>query len=73
VINDIAKLLILAGVALIAAGVVVWVISKTSLGRLPGDIIIHRRNFTFAFPVVTCILVSVVLTVLLWIISRLKH
>ena len=40
------------------------------IGRLPGDIYIHKNNTTFYFPVVTCILVSVVLTLLMWLFNR---
>ncbi len=40
------------------------------IGRLPGDIYIHRNNTTFYFPVVTCILVSAVLTLLMWFFNR---
>lgn len=40
------------------------------IGRLPGDIYVHRGNTTFYFPIVTCILVSVVLTLVLWIVNR---
>ena len=71
--GDIAKVLITTGALLIGVGVVVWLISKTGAGRLPGDIIIHRRNVTFIFPIVTCILISAVLTLLMWVLTRLKR
>ena len=67
-----AKMLIVGGLLLLAAGLVLWLVSKTPLGRLPGDIVIERRNFSLVFPLVTCILISIVLTVLLWIFSRLR-
>ncbi|MGI6627264.1 MAG: DUF2905 domain-containing protein [Bacillota bacterium] len=41
-----------------------------NLGRLPGDIVIRRGNFTFYFPLATCILLSLGLTILLWLIRR---
>lgn len=61
-----AKVLIIAGIALIAVGLAVK--AGLPLGRLPGDIVIRRGNGTFYFPIVTCILVSVVLSLIsaLW-------
>jgi Protein of unknown function (DUF2905) len=58
------RLLIVIGVLLVAAGVLVQL--GLPLGRLPGDITIRRGNGTFYFPVVTCILVSVVLSAISW-------
>ena len=40
------------------------------LGRLPGDIVLQRGNFTFYFPVVTCLVLSVVLSLVLWLLGR---
>jgi len=56
------RLLIAAGVLLVVAGLAIQF--GLPLGRLPGDIIIRRENSTFYFPIVTCILVSVVLSVI---------
>jgi len=58
-------MLILAGAVLIVIGVVV-----SMGGRLPGDIVIRGKNTTFYFPVVTCLVISVVLTLLSWLFSR---
>lgn len=55
------RLLIVAGIALVAAGLAIQL--GLPLGRLPGDIIIKRGNSTFYFPIVTCIVVSVVLSI----------
>lgn len=55
------RLLILAGIALVAIGIAMHF--GLPLGRLPGDIVIKRGNGTFYFPIVTCIVVSVVLSV----------
>ncbi|MFH1791948.1 MAG: DUF2905 domain-containing protein [Candidatus Omnitrophota bacterium] len=67
----IGKSLILAGALLIAAGVIVLCAGRmTWLGRLPGDIIVRRENFTFYFPVTTCILASIVLTIVLFIFTK---
>jgi Protein of unknown function (DUF2905) len=57
-----ARLLILAGVVLILAGLVVK--AGLPLGRLPGDIVIQRGHSTFYIPIVTCIVVSVVLSLI---------
>lgn len=67
------KYLILAGVALLIAGGVLMLIERVGVrpGQLPGDISFSRGNWTFAFPIVTCIIVSVVLTIVLNLLSRL--
>jgi hypothetical protein len=67
----VGRLLILAGVVLILAGVAVSLAGRyTSLGRLPGDLVYRRGNFTFYFPVVTSILLSLVLTFVMWLLNR---
>jgi hypothetical protein len=61
-----AKILIALGVLLILVGMFVLVLSKAGvLGGLPGDIHVQKKNFEFHFPVVTCIIVSVILSLLL--------
>ncbi len=64
--------LILIGLACIAAGVVVMVGERLGirLGRLPGDIVIQGKNGGFYFPVVTCLIVSALLTLLGWLFGR---
>lgn len=67
------RTLIGLGVLLVVIGVVVLLAERIpgfKPGRLPGDIAIQRGNFRFYFPIVTSILVSVVLTVLLWLFGR---
>jgi hypothetical protein len=64
------RFLIVLGVVLIAVGVLWPLIQRLGLGRLPGDIVIERPGFTFHFPIVTSIVVSVVLSLLLWFLSR---
>lgn len=64
------KLLIVAGSALIIAGLLWPWISKLGLGRLPGDIVIEREGFSFYFPVTTMILVSAVLTAIGWLLRN---
>jgi Protein of unknown function (DUF2905) len=63
------RLLIILGVVLIAVGVLWPLIQRLGLGRLPGDIVIERPGFTFYFPIVTSIVVSVLLSLLLWFLS----
>jgi hypothetical protein len=65
-----AKLLIFAGVMLVAIGLVVLAGQRFGLGRLPGDIVIERENFTLYLPITTSILVSLVLTLIFWLFSR---
>lgn len=60
------KMLILLGVLLVVAGLIMVGLEKLPwMGRLPGDIHIERRNFSFHFPIVTSLLLSVILTILL--------
>jgi hypothetical protein len=71
---DLGKLLILLGGALLVVGLVILLLGRTSLpiGRLPGDFLYRGKNTTFYFPLGTSILLSVVLTLVLWAISRVK-
>ena len=66
------KLLILAGVGLVVLGLIVIGVGKLGLpfGRLPGDIVWRGKNTTFYFPLATCILLSVVLSLLAWLFRR---
>lgn len=63
-----ARLLIVAGVVLVVAGVLLKL--GVPIGRLPGDIVVRRGNSTFYFPIVTCILVSVLLSILAAVLRR---
>jgi hypothetical protein len=64
------RTLIILGLAILAVGVFWPWISRLPLGRLPGDIAIHRENAHFYFPIVSCIVVSVVLTLLFWLFRK---
>ena len=67
----IGRLLIIVGLVLLVAGVLITVGGRFfGLGRLPGDIVVRRTNFTFYFPVVTSILLSIILTLVMWLFSR---
>lgn len=63
--SSIAKALILLGVFLILLGVGIFVLGKLGFGRLPGDIYLRRGNFSLYFPITTCILLSLPLTLIL--------
>jgi hypothetical protein len=70
-IQYIGKFLIIFGIIIVAVGVLLLISGKIPwIGRLPGDIMIHKKNFTFYFPLATSILISVVLTFLFWLFSR---
>jgi hypothetical protein len=62
-------LLIVVGAVILFAGVA-WPLLSRYLGRLPGDVVIKRENWTFAFPIVTCLVLSAVLSLLLWLFRR---
>lgn len=65
------RTLIVLGAVLLLAGIVVSLAGRVPwLGRLPGDIVYKRNNFTFYFPVATSLLLSLVLTVVMWLINR---
>lgn len=65
------RTLIIIGLVLVVVGLLVTVAGRfTPLGRLPGDIVYRRNNFTFYFPIVTSLLLSVLLTLVLWLFSR---
>ena len=64
------KVLIVLGLLIVLVGLAWPWISKLPLGRLPGDIVVDREDFRFYFPITTMIIVSVVLSVLLWLIRK---
>ena len=64
------RLLIVVGLALVLAGLAWPLLSRIGLGRLPGDIVIQRGSTSFYFPLVTCIVVSIVLSALMWLFNR---
>ena len=73
--TDIGKLLVVVGVVVIAAGLLLMLAGRAHLplGRLPGDIIYRGKNTTFYFPLATSIVVSVVLSLILYFVGRIKH
>jgi Protein of unknown function (DUF2905) len=64
------RLLIGLGVLLLIAGIAWPLLARIGVGRLPGDIMFQRGGTTFYFPLVTCIIISVVLSALVWLFNR---
>ena len=67
---DMQRFLIGLGLLILLAGIAWPVLTRIGLGRLPGDIMIQRSGTSFYFPIVTCILISVVLSVIFWLFNR---
>jgi hypothetical protein len=70
----VGKLVIITGIVIVVAGVVIWLLGDKLrfLGRLPGDIRIERENVRVFIPITTMILVSVVLSLILWLIQKFR-
>ena len=70
-IGGIGKALMLMGAVIFVLGAVLALSGKVPLiGRLPGDILVQKKNFTFYFPIATGILISLALTLLFWFLGR---
>ncbi len=68
---DLGKFLVIAGIFLAAVGAVLWSgFGRGWLGRLPGDIHYKGDNFSFHFPIVTCLLLSLILSLVLWLFRK---
>ena len=65
-----SRFLILLGLAILAAGLLWPVLTRLGLGRLPGDIVIQRGNFSFYLPLMTCVLISILLSAVFWLFNR---
>lgn len=69
--NELGKILVIAGLAIAGIGALVWSgFGKGWFGRLPGDINLSRDQYSFHFPIVTCLIISGVLTLLMWLFRR---
>jgi hypothetical protein len=70
--SDLGKMLIVAGVVLVVAGIALTVMERMNLplGRLPGDVVYRGKNTTIYFPLATSVVVSVVLSVVLYLVGR---
>jgi uncharacterized protein HemY len=70
--NELGKMLMVVGLILAALGVLLWSgFGRGWLGRLPGDIHYTRGNASFHFPIVTCLVLSILLSALLWLLRKL--
>ena len=67
---SVSRLLIIFGLALVALGLLWPFVTKLGLGRLPGDIVIERENFRLYLPLGSSLLVSAVLSLILWLVNR---
>jgi hypothetical protein len=74
-VADLGKTLVFIGILIAAAGLVLILLGKTNLplGRLPGDIVYRGKHTTFYFPLATSIVVSVVLSIMLYLFGRLRR
>jgi hypothetical protein len=74
-VTDIGKTLVSLGLLIVVVGVVLMLVGRTNLplGRLPGDMVYRGKNTTFYFPLATSILVSVVLSVVLYLIGKMRN
>ena len=72
---ELGRILVILGIALVVIGGIVMLLGRTGLplGRLPGDILYRGKNTTFYFPLASSILISVVVSILLFLIARMKR
>ena len=72
-VQPLGRVLIVVGIFFLLAGLVVQIGHKLPwLGRLPGDIAIRRDDFSFYFPLTTCLLASILISVIVWILGRFR-
>jgi hypothetical protein len=64
------RFLVVLGLVLLVAGLLWPYLSQIGLGRLPGDIVIQRENVTLYFPLMTCLLLSVLFSLVFWVVNR---
>jgi len=70
-VNELGKVLVVVGIVIMAVGLLLWSgVGKNWLGKLPGDIHYTKGNFSFYFPIVTCLLISAVLTLIMWLFRK---
>lgn len=67
---SVGRLLIILGIVFVVLGMLWPWIARLGLGRLPGDIVIERENFRLYIPIATSLIVSLVLSVILWFLNR---
>ena len=72
-VSELGKLLILLGIAISIVGLVMTFLPTARLGRLPGDIIISFKNGRIFIPLTTCVLLSLILSLVLWLVSHFRR
>lgn len=69
--QELGKIICVIGVLLATVGFLIWKVGgRFPIGRLPGDISIQKPGFSFYFPITTCILLSLILTLILWLLRK---
>ncbi|HEY1477287.1 MAG TPA: DUF2905 domain-containing protein [Chthoniobacterales bacterium] len=70
--QEVGKFILIIGLVLVTVGALLWRFPSLFgwVGRLPGDVSVQKGNFSFYFPIVTCILISVIVTLLSWLFRR---
>ena len=69
--SELGKYLVILGLVIAGVGILLWSgFGRNWLGRLPGDIHYAKGNFSFHFPIVTCLLLSLLVTVILWLLRK---
>jgi hypothetical protein len=71
--GSLGRLLIAAGLALAALGALLFLAQGLGLGRLPGDVVIRRERFTLYLPFATCVILSLLLTGIVWLVQVLRR
>jgi uncharacterized protein HemY len=70
-LNNLGKLLVFSGIILIFVGLLLSFAGKIpGIGKMPGDIYIQKKNFSFYFPLTTSLMISMILTLILWLINK---
>lgn len=64
--STISKVLIILGIIIILIGLLLPWLQKLGLGHLPGDIVVKRKNYSFYFPIVTSLIISLLISLILW-------
>ena len=72
-IADMGKALIFFGLLLVALGLILTLSTSLQIGRLPGDVLIRKENWSIHLPITTCILLSVILSLLMWVVTFLRR
>ena len=74
-IPSLAKIMVFVGIVIAVLGALMLLLARVAGGRgalLPGDIVVHRDHFTFYFPIITSIVISAILTLVLWLIAAFR-